>query len=78
MTKDVYIWIGHGTTEMVTLIQGFLVTSGGEFVAGSSRGYGVTHDLVVRFDHQIKIIPPPTSLLLGSPLPNKLPQDGVK
>ena len=41
LLKDVYIWIGHGTTEMVTLIQGFLVTSGGEFVAGSSRGYGV-------------------------------------
>ena len=63
---------------MVTLIQGFLVTSGGECSAGSSRGYGVITILVVRFDHQIEITPPATLLLLGSPLTNKLPQDGVK
>ena len=36
-----YKWMGHGRTETVILIQGFLVTSGGEFAAGSSRGYGV-------------------------------------
>ena len=38
---------------MVTLIQGFLVTSGGECSAGSSRGYGVITILVVRFDHRV-------------------------
>ena len=61
--------MGHLISEMVTLIQGFLVTSGEKIAAGSSRGYESLRNWW-SFSNQIQIIPPLALLGEGS-LPHR-------